>query len=220
MTHLLTRLYANEGTVDAICDRLSMDGFPLYKLRTITMHAGEDTVALAARIARAKVPASAAEAYASAMTSGQALLLVTADYKPLGARKIASAILGKTDSIDVGLTDPDFKLAWEEDHAPSILKDHPRFFTAPADPSYPVMSVSEQMGFGTLSTKTRRIRVGKGGPVLPMGTLSRGRTARSAMSGRRHILPLKLLNSAPRRLSVSRRGGPVLSRLFGIGTLT
>ncbi len=224
MTHLLTRLYADEKTANAVQDRLLLAGFPRHTMRVFTLRDGEDRDGAMRRISAVRVPERAASVYAENVAAGNVLLTVTADYKPLGARKIGLKILAASDAMPTNLEEQDFKLAWVKDHAPSIMKDHPRLMTGEPHYGAPRASFSAQFGFGTLSTKERRNKVGKGGPVLPFGTLKTGRNANSAMSGGRHMSrmfwPMSLLSKGERRPSVIKGGGTPFSRLFGLRTIS
>ena len=224
MTHLLTRLYADEKTVHTARERLHSAGFPRYQMRTITKRDGEDHDGLMKRISDARVPDRAAGVYTEAVAAGNSLLVAVADYKPLGARKIGLKVLSEIEDLPTNLEEQDFKLAWEPETASSVLKEHPRFLTAEPDYDTERASFSSAFGFGTLSTKERKNRVGKGGPVLPFGTLKTGRSANSAMSGgkfmSRMFWPMSLLSTGARRRSVTKGGGTLLSNLLGLSTTT
>lgn len=217
MTHLLTRLYANEKIVEIARNRLWRAGFPKNATRVIAKRDGEDTAALMKRIQGAHVPERAAGVYAESVAAGNMLLLVTADYKPLSARKIGRTILDELDPVPSNLEDQEFKLGWVKDHAPSVMKDCPRFLTGENETTSAYFS--EQFGFGTVSKKPRRIKVSSGGPILPFPALTTGRKAKSAMSGGGHMSrlfwPMKLISTGARRNSVIEGGARPLSRLLG-----
>lgn len=222
MTHLLTRLYADEKTVHTARERLHRAGFPRYQMRTISKRDGEDRDALMKRISNARVPDRAAGVYAESVASGNSLLVAVADYKPLGARKIGVKVLSEIEDMPTNLEEQDFKLAWQPEPAGSVMKEHPRFLTAEPDYNAGRSSFSELFGFGSVSTKQRRIKVGKGGPFLPMGTIKSGRKASSAMSGgkfmSRMFWPMKLLSTGARGRSVTSGGGTVFSNRLGLRT--
>ena len=223
MTTLLTRLYANETVAHDAMDRLFRAGFPRHVMRVIAARANEGRDGAMARIARSRVPERAASVYAEGVASGNALLVVAATYKPLGARKIGVKVLEGTDDLPTNLEQQDFKVATERDHAPRVLKDHPRFLTPSPDPDHVGGPLSDQFGFSMVSAMRRRTSATEGGGhILPFGNLMTRRSANSAMKGggfmSRAFWPMKLITNKPRRSSVIRGGGTPFSRLFGLRT--
>ena len=222
MTTLYTRLYADEKTANAVRDRLYRAGFPRHVMRLISGRDGEGHEGLAQRISRARVPERAAAVYTESVASGNVLLVVEAGYKPLGARKIGKKVLAETDPLPANLESEDFKVPKLRDHAPSVMKEHPRFLTASPDPDHIGGPLSDQFGFNLISSHRRRNSVNKGGHIFPFAMVTKGRNANSAMKGgsfiSRIFWPMKLVTNAPRRRSAMRGGGHPLSRLLGLPT--
>lgn len=222
MTHILTRLYADEKTANGVRERLFRAGFPRYVMRVVTLRDDETHDSLMNRITRIHVPDRAASVYTESVASGNALLVVEAGFKPLGARKIGVAVLDETDDMPSNLESQDFKIANIKDHAPRVMKEHPRFLTASPDPDHIGGPLSDQFGFSMVSASRRRNSAGKGGPIFPFGALIKGRNAKSAMSGggfmSRIFWPMKLVTNAPRRRSAIVGGGTPFSRLLGLKT--
>jgi hypothetical protein len=222
MTHILTRLYADEKTANGVRERLFRAGFPRHVMRVVTLRDNETHDSLMTRITRIHVPDRAASVYTESVASGNALLVVEAGYKPLSARKIGVAVLEQTDDMPSNLESQDFKIGRIKDHAPRVMKDHPRFFTASPDPDHIGGPLSDQFGFNLVSTSNRRLSVGQGGPMFPFAALTKNRNAKSAMSGggfmSRIFWPMKLVTNARRRRSVIAGGGTPFSRLLGMRT--
>lgn len=226
MTTVITRLYADETKALAVAKRLRWEGFPRSAVQVVTTRTGEDQGTLAARMERVLVPAEAAPVYAGRVAGGNALLIVRATYKPLGAARIAREALERTGAIDVGDVPDDVYVKDPPDHAPSIMKDHPRFFTLPFedDDDFRAGPVTPAFGFRLLSPPRERRSAISGGRYMsrffwPMPLLTRNRRANSAISGGRQMSrafwPMPLLSTRRRKMSVIRGGALPLSNLLG-----
>ncbi len=220
MTTIFTRLYASQDIAAGVRDRLYRAGFPRHMMRIVTCHANGEPHGLMSRIRKARVPAREASVYAARVAEGGALLIVTAGYKPLGAVRIGREALRGTGALPCNVEAEEFKVAKLPDHAPSVLKDHPRFLTAPPDPDHPGGPLSDQLGFSMVSSTRRMNSALKGGRLIfPFPALTRGRNARSAIKGGGHysrvFWPMKLVTRKPRRRSVIPGGGHPFSHLLG-----
>jgi len=200
MTTIITRLYANERSANAVADRLSWEGLPKSAVKVVT---GTDKDKIQHRMMQAQVHRDAAPIYAESVAGGTALLIVRATYKPLGAARIVREVTGSRKTIDVGVTQDDIYVRDLPDHAPSVLKEHPRFLTLPSEP--------EELQRGPISD------------LVGVHTVSKLRSPTSAIRGGAFISqkfwPTALVSTKPRRNSVIRGGGTVFSRLFGLPTI-
>lgn len=224
MTTVITRLYADEDTAKSVENRLRWEGFPKHTMRVITADGG-DADATRDRLSRADVNEALVSEYAQRLGAGAAVLVVYATYKPLGAARIAREIIGKSAALDQASDTNDFYVPERPDHAPSILKDHPRLMTLPLEPEdYRGGPISRELGIRLLSPRKERTSAIRGGRFMsrafwPMSLVSRGRKATSAISGGRHMSrafwPMPLVSTKPRKNSVIRGGALPLSRLLG-----
>lgn len=224
MTNVITRLYADTTKAEAVANRLRWEGFPRNSVRVISADGGDDG-AIRARLSRADVNDAIIGAYASKLADGAAALVIQATYKPLGAARIAREIVAKSDAIDGASEFNDYYMPDRPDHAPSVLKDHPRFMTLPLEPEdYRGGPISRELGIRLLSPRKSRNSAIRGGRHIskafwPMPLVSKGRRATSAMSGGRHMSrafwPMPLVTTKPRKNSVIRGGSLPLSRMLG-----
>ena len=229
MTTVITRLYANEDIARGAENRLRWEGFPRNAVQVIAAAPGQGHDALTARMTHAMVDEGTAPAYADKVGGGMALLVVRATYRPLGAVRIARETLEKTDAVEAGIQPDEVYVRDGPDHAPSVLKDHPRFLTLPFhDDDVRPGPITERLGWRLLSKRPRRLKVISGDRRMsrmfwPQRLVTQNRKATSAMSGTRHMSqwfwPMPLIVSRPRRKSVIRGGGHPLSRLLGWPTI-
>ncbi len=220
MTTIFTRLYESQPIALAVQDRMYRAGFPRHVMRVIIGRPEETANGIENRISDARVPDREASVYAENVSQGAALLVVEATYKPLGAVKIARKMLSETKSIPCNVEAEEFKVPTLPDHAPSIMKDHPRFFTNPPDPDHLGGPLSDQLGILLLTSKRRfNSALKDGGLMIPIPQLMRGRKAKSAVSGGYHVSstfwPMKLVTQKERRRSVIPGGGHPFSRRLG-----
>ena len=224
MTNVITRLYADTTKAEAVANRLRWEGFPRNSVRVISADGGDDG-AIRARLSRADVNDAIIGAYASKLADGGAALVIQATYKPLGAARIAREIVAKSDAIDGASEFNDYYMPDRPDHAPSVLKDHPRLMTLPLEPEdYRGGPISRELGIRLLSPRKSRNSAIRGGRHIskafwPMPLVSKGRRATSAMSGGRHMSrafwPMPLVTTKKRKNSVIRGGSLPLSRMLG-----
>jgi hypothetical protein len=230
MTTVITRLYDSEDTASATARRLNREGLPRHAVEVITAK-GLSREAIAARMQRASVHESAVPVYADHVAGGDALLVVRATYKPLGAARLTRDITARTKVKSVGSVVDQHYFADGPDHAPSVLKDHPRFLSLDLDPGeYKGGLISAMLGIPLLSRghRSRPSRVLHGEAFMskrfwPMPLVTRKRKADSAISGGRHISslfwPMPLISRKDRTRSVIRDGALPFSRALGLPTI-
>lgn len=218
MTTIITRVFTDISSARKTVSRLEFRGLPKRHSKIIT--AGEDAEA---QMRRAAVHESAIGPYTDLLNAGNVVLAVRATYRPLGVAAMTREVMAKHDTVDVGDVVEEHRLPWEPDRAPSILKDHPRFFDV--DGIEPPGRISELFGLPMLKEHRSKRSVISGGRRVsrafwPMPLLKRDRTANSAISGGRHMSrmfwPMALISSGRRRKSVIPGGGQPFSRLFGL----
>jgi hypothetical protein len=220
MTTIITRLFKDEAAARTAARKLQFKGFPARSIFVIP--GGMDAEA---KMKRAEVHTSTAKKYAEALGSGGAVLAIAATYKPLGAARIAREYLAGQDTVDVGKVTEEHFVKDKPDRAPSVLKDHPRFFTAsPASTDYKGGLITGGMGFRLLSKHRTKRSVMSGGRFMsrvfwPMPLLSRKPRSKSVMAGGRYMSqsfwPAPLISSRPRSNSVIKGGDLPFSRTLG-----
>lgn len=222
MTTIITRLFPDEATAQSAFDRLTFRGMPKRDCKIIL--AGPKAPAM---MERAQVHEDAISTYAGHLSSGQALLVVHATYKPLGAVNLTREILAKYDTVDCGNIVEEYKTPWKPERAPSVMKDHPLFFSIPG--LNPPGSISASFGIPLLKQRRAKNNLMSGDRRMsrkfwPMRLVSKRRHTHSAMRGGRHMSrmfwPMPLIAKGPRRKSVSPGGGLPFSRLFGLRTIS
>jgi hypothetical protein len=230
MTTVITRLYDSEETASATARRLNREGIPKHALEVITAK-GQSREAILKRMRRAAVHESAVPTYADHVAGGDALLVVRTTYKPLGAARLTREITGRTKVKSVGSVVDDHYFADGPDHAPSVLKDHPRFLSLDLEPGeYKGGPVSAEIGVPLLTRghRNRPLHVLGGGSYMsklfwPMPLVTRNRKANSAISGgrpmSRFFWPMPLLSRKERTRSVIRDGALPFSRALGLPTI-
>ena len=203
MTTIITRLYPNGTAAHSVADALMAGGHQASYIDIIDSPN-------AATMKAARVSDTAAAAYATAMTSGQALLVVRAPFSPIGAANSAKAIVGGYASIDAGLANEDtyVREVAQADQFLSIIPGSPRYATSDIGPGKgrPRTTVSAAFGMPLLApNKTRRSVMAAGTFIStkfwPMRLVSANKTKRSVISGGGHPLS-RLLGMAV----ISRRG--------------
>lgn len=217
MTTVITRLYSNDSAARGIRDRLFRQGFPTYVVSLVTARAGDTDDAVRARIEQALVPGEAASAYATRVAEGAALVVVRATYKPLNAVRLAKETFDSSGALPVNLPSQSFKVRTPRDHAPSVMKDHPRFLTPAPGQDGLTSTLSERLGLRLLSPQKRRDSVIHGTKLIFGDGVSRKQRKLSVMAARpmsRLFWPMPLLSKTKRKSSVM-RPGPVLSRWLG-----
>jgi hypothetical protein len=230
MTTVITRLYDSEDTAGAAARRLHWEGLPKRALQVVTSK-GLSRDAIAERLKRAGVHESAVPVYADHVAAGDALLVVHATYVPLGAAKITREVTARTKVKTLsGLVEENY-VPDAPDHAPSILKGHPRLLSLDLEPGeYKGGPISAELGIRLLSRghRNRPLHVIRGGAHMsrwfwPMPLVTRKRKANSAISGGRHMSrlfwPMPLISHKERTRSVIRGGALPFSRALGLPTI-
>jgi hypothetical protein len=187
MTTIITRLYADKATADAVAGALAGEGFPASIINVIP--AADDP---AAHIRAAGVRKGSVAAVAEKLTGSRALLVVRAPFSPIGAARRAMEIVDATESIHIAGVDqndyvesnPDPRLSL------SVLTDHPRFFSMDIVPGSGIRTglISDAFGIRLLSSRRKRDSAMRGGgfmstKLLPFPLLIRGRRSTSAIRG-------------------------------------
>lgn len=223
MTTVITRLYADPQSARGVMERLYREGFARHAMTAVQPGDG-DTGKLRAKMERALVPGHAAETYATRVAEGNTLVVVRADYKPLNAVRIANETFDTSGALPSGLAEESFKVQTPPDHAPSILKDHPRFFTMPPSDDHIGGPLSDQFGFRLLSAQKRRDSVLPDGKRFFGDGIMRNRKADSVLHSApfvsRYFWPMPLITRKRRGNSVIRGGGTPFSRLLGWPTIS
>jgi hypothetical protein len=224
MTTVITRLYRDEASALGVRGRLSRAGFPRHALSLFSGEQGLSAGELQAKMERALVPSDAAKTYAARVADGASLVVVRATYKPLNAVRIANETFESSGALSSGLQTESFKVKTPPDHAPSILKDHPRFLTMAPGAVQSVPLVSEQLGLPLLSHPKRRDSVIHGGKLFfGDGIIRKKRSSSVLPEGSfmsRYFWPMPLISRRERGLSVIRGGGHPFSRMLGWPTLS
>ena len=230
MTTVITRLYADEEAAGATARRLGWEGLPARALQVISA-SGMTRDAIAAKMTKAGVHETAVPAYAERVAAGNALLVVRATYKPLGAARIVREVTARTKTIDVGGVVDDHYVSDPPDHAPSVLKDHPRLLSLDLDAGeYKGGPISAELGIPLLTRghRNRALHVIRGGKHVsrmfwPMPLVSHRRKANSAIHGGRYMSklfwPMPLITRKERTRSVIRGGALPFSRALGMPTI-
>lgn len=221
MTTIITRLFADQDSAHKAADRLIFNGIPA---RSCTIIAGGDDAET--RLAKKNVHKSAMETYKSALADGSVALVVEATYKPLGAARLTRDILASFETLEAGSVKEMYALPWQPDHAQSILKDHPRFFSfkGMSMSHGPKMASSRSNLVKAHSTKRPLTAKRSSTAFWPMALISHKHRRSSVYSGGRHMSkafwPMPLISNAPRKKSVIPGGGFPFSRALGFPTVS
>ncbi len=226
MTTVITRAYADEQSAKGIRERLYREGFPRHQMSVISAN-GRDRATVVDKLTEALVPEGAAETYADRIMGGASVVVLRATYKPLNAVRKANDTFHTSGAMDVGIAEQQFRVPTPVDHAPSVLKDHPRFFTMkPHDEVRRATTVTEELGLPMplLSAPKVRNSAISGGRMMLGGSVRRGRNANSAIRGGKHMSrafwPMPLVSKKRSGLSVIPGGGHPFSRLLGWPTIS
>ncbi|MBN2631889.1 MAG: hypothetical protein JXR75_15275 [Rhodobacteraceae bacterium] len=131
MTTIITRLYADSATAQAVADELLERGHSEDTVEVITRD-GEGAVA--ARMLAASVTEDAAAVYGKHVSEGKALLVVRAPFAPLGTARDALKTVNRSKAIHVDLPKQEVYVRIEpkDDGAlPRLMKDHPKLLSNP-----------------------------------------------------------------------------------------
>lgn len=200
MTTIITRLYPSGTAAHAVADALMEAG---HNASYVDIISQADPAAMTA----ARVSASAAAAYAKAMTGGQALLVIRAPFSPIGAANSAKAVVGRYASVDAGVSNEDDYIREQArgDRFLSILTDHPRF-------------LSQDIGPGKGRTRTT-VSSAFGMPLLSAYKTKRSVTADGTYISSK-FWPMRLVSANKTKRSVISGGGHPLSRLLGLAVIS
>lgn len=205
MITLITRGYADAHSAKGIQQRFFRQGFKRNDVGIVSGD-GIDRDRIVYLLKRELVPDDALASYADAVEAGAHLVIVRATYKPLMAIKKATETFETSGAMKLDI-EPRFRVKPPFDHAPLVMKDHPRFFTPDLDGS-PPRRFSDWFGWNILSPNQQRDSAMSGGKLMLGGKVKTGRVARSAMSGTRFMSqkfwPMPLVSAKPRKLSVTR----------------
>ena len=230
MTTVITRLYADGDAASAAARRLGWEGLPARAVQVIG-GSGMSRDDIARKMEKAGVHETAVGTYAERVAAGNALLVVRATYKPLGAAQITRDVTARTKTIDIPGVVDDHYVVDPPDHAPSVLKDHPRLLSLDLDfGEYKGGPISAELGIPLLTRghRNRPLHVYRGGKHVsrafwPMPLISRKRSANSAIHGGRHMSklfwPMPLITRKERTRSVVRGGSLPFSRALGLPTI-
>jgi hypothetical protein len=221
MTTIISRVYADEATAQAAANKLAIKGIPRNSCHIITHGDAAETL-----MERAQVHASAMKSYSKLLAAGNAVLVVQATFKPLGAASLTREILSKTDPIDAGKLTDDFKVSWQPDKSPSIMKDHPHMLSIKG--MQPRGTITSAFGMPMLKKHNAKRSVSTGKRMSrmfwPMKLVSKKARSSSVIKGGRQMSkmfwPTRLLSTGPRRKSIIPGGGTPLSRRIGIRTVS
>jgi hypothetical protein len=196
MTTIITRLYPDMATAKRVATALKDRGHDEATISIVTQDG--DGSALE-RMARARVPAASAAAYAPGLATGQVLVVVQAPFAPIGTARDAIKSMNRTPAIDVGLAD--------EDH---YIREQPKIET------------SGKVMRGTVFFMSNPLRPMSHGHVLGQNPILPPRERRSAIQGGAYMStkfwPMKLV-SRSRAANSAIRGGFLFSSLFGMPTV-
>lgn len=219
MITVIARLYGDEASARGVVGRLYRQGFPRNAITLVSKSDGD----VEGRIARALVPEDAAGKLAAKVEDGNSIVIVRATYKPLNAVRIANETFETSGAVPSGLETESFRVKAPRDHAPSILKDHPRFLTLDGSVRGGP-TVSERVGLRLLSRHKRRDSVISGGRLFFGDGVLRGRQAKASLKTGKFMSkafwPMPLLSKKKDGLSVLPGGGHPLSRLMGWPTVS
>ena len=182
MTTIITRLYSDLAAAQTVAAALAKDGHEADSIHIITDGAEAGKAAMKA----ARVSPVAAAAYAKAMTSGQALLVVQAPFNPVGMARSAMKVVGLHPSVDVGLADENgyIREVAMTRVSDNLLTKHPLLMSNPfARPSHGHMLGSDPLIKSRKSTSAMRGGGNMSKMFWPMKLVTTGRKASSAISG-------------------------------------
>lgn len=203
MTTIITRLYSDRRAARAVRKKLLEAKFREPSFDVISAREGEDRAKLESRLARAMVHADAVSGYAEKIMGGASAVVIRADYRPLGARRIAREIIAGSAPIESGTGPEEHEVKTpppDPKPLPSVLTEHPLFLRIDGDPG----SGREPQGFSRL---------------FGLPTLTDWRVPGRSLTERHGpVMPFKALDDRPRKTSVM-TDHPKFSERFGMPTL-
>ncbi|MGY6411962.1 MAG: hypothetical protein ACXIUV_13180 [Alkalilacustris sp.] len=131
MTTIVARAYKDLDTAKSVVEALRAENHPD---RDMDMFKKGDAK-LAEKLAEAKIPADAVDAFAKAIEGGKPVVVARAEITPFGAAARAKNVLNSFNPVSVQGTDGDFYLASVplEGTAATIDSAHGLIFTKPGD---------------------------------------------------------------------------------------
>jgi hypothetical protein len=197
MTTIITRLYKDLATAQAVAAELSLAG---HDNATIDVIGRDGDGTAEARMAEARVPRASAAAYAGGVAKGAALLVVRAPFAPMGTARHAMRVVNRTAAIDVGLADEDV-----------YIREQPK------------VEKAGKVLPGTVFYMSNPHRSLPHGHIFGKNPLIASKPRTSAISGGAYMStkfwPGRLL-SVPKERTSAIRGGMLISSIFGIPTLS
>ncbi len=199
MTTIISRLYNDTATAEAVVAALRAEGFPDDTLNLIS---GGDASA-PDRMAEARVGAASAAAYAGKLSAGKALVVVRAPFNPIGAARLAMQTVNRFHPVAVAGAVPD-------DYVEEPLSDDLILSVLPGSPLMlsPDLSSASRRSYGLVSD------------AFGIRLLSPRRPHRSAIRGGAYMstkfLPFPLLTRQRPHNSAIKGGGTLFSTLLGL----
>jgi len=174
MTKVITRYFDSAAKARSVKQELLLrQRFPLKILRVYDKPDG-----LAEALTAANVDAETARAYQQRMANGGVVLMVRADYRPLGVAQIAREVTAAMGAADMGGLTEEVYVADPPRPMLNILDHHPLMLTRPRDPSsttyhmadWPIPLISRRKPF-TGSIFPRHAHMAS----FPVGLISRSK---------------------------------------------
>ncbi|GEM_PF-3343080 len=218
MTTLITRLFADKGTASQVSEALLSDGFNKRAVRAIE---GGDSAARDA-MADMGISGAAAEAYASKMAGGNALVAVRA---PFGRAGSAMTVFDRFDPIEVDVAEEThIRAETDPRYAKSIIPGNKKFLTMES-------AVGSGTGFsdtfgmrllsrnqrGKASVDTSTISSKFGMRMLSSNQRGKAKVGTSTISEK---MGLKLVKQPSAKKSIIRNNPTPFSSALGLPTLT
>ena len=200
MTSVISRLYEDTASAEAVVAELHSAGFPADAVDMIKQTGDASVVD---QVMAARVSSGLAQAVAQHMSAGRALVVARAPFQPIGAAQRAKDIMNGYPHVHQGMPSGDEYIREEprRDLRISAWQGSPRFFSQDIQPGSgrPRMSFSQAFGMRTLSKRKER---------------------NSVYSGGKQIIPMNLLSKKERKNSVISGSGLFLSRIIGWTPIT
>lgn len=196
MTTIITRLYPDLATAQAVSAALTARGHDAATIEVITSR-GDGSVE--DRLQAARVQAASAAAYAPGIAKGGALLVVRAPFAPMGTARDAIRVVNRTPALNVGLEDEDV-----------YIREQPR------------VDIAGKVLPGTTFFMSNPYRSSTHGHIFGKNPIIESRPRTSAIRGGAYMSkmfwPMKLV-SEPKERTSAIRGGFLFSSIFGIPTV-
>lgn len=188
MTTIITRLYPDTASTDAVVGELKSAGVPDSIMDVV---APSDNAH--ADMAGAGVSQSKAAAYGEHLTGNRRLVVVRAPFNPIGAARRIMGIVDSTSSLDVGLEKEDEYVSVQP-HGNmlmdlKIMRSHPHMGSTDLKPGWSAGygRISHKFGMRILSKpKARTSASSRGGNNFPFGKKIIQSRKNSAIEGGGH----------------------------------